>query len=168
VKEWTHLDDQGRARMVNVGDKPVTHRMAKAEGFISMPADLIGELANLPKGDAIQVARIAGIMAAKRVGDLIPLCHPIPIDSVQVALIPLPAESRVRVTAEVTCQGRTGVEMEALTAVSTALLTLYDMGKSLARDMVIGPVRLLEKRGGQRGDWLAPEDDGCSDASPDK
>lgn len=164
MSELTHLDEKGQARMVNVVSKPVTLRSAKAEGFIAMPANLIRELSKLPKGDALQVARIAGIMAAKRVGDLIPLCHPIPIDAVKLELVSMEAENRMRVIAEVSCQGRTGVEMEALTAVSTALLTLYDMGKSMARDMVIGPVRLLEKRGGQRGDWCA-SDEGSSKAA---
>lgn len=152
--EWSHLDEKGHARMVDVGEKPVSRRVARAEGFISMPTNLIEQLSELPKGDALQVARLAGIMAAKRVGDLIPLCHPIGLDSVKLDLEPQPQQGRVRVQAEVACQGRTGVEMEALTAVSTALLTLYDMGKSMARDMVIGPVQLMEKLGGQHGHWL--------------
>lgn len=157
MSKWTHLDSQGHAHMVNVGDKPVTKRTAIAEGFIAMPGELVGELSKLPKGDALQIARIAGIMAAKKVGELIPLCHPIALDAVSVRLEPQTEAGKVRVEAEVSCQGRTGVEMEALTAVNVALLTLYDMAKSRARDMVVGPIRLLEKRGGQRGDWQADQ-----------
>lgn len=153
--EWTHLDEEGHARMVDVGAKEVTARMARAEGCIQMPRELIHNLQALPKGDALQVARLAGIMAAKRVGDLIPLCHPIPLDSVEIAWELKPDLGVVRVEAKATCHGRTGVEMEAMTAASVALLTLYDMGKSQARDMVLGEIRLLEKTGGKSGDWLA-------------
>lgn len=148
-----HLDDAGNARMVDVGQKPVTARRATAEAAVHMApatADAVfgGTLA---KGDAIAVARIAGIQAAKRTADLIPLCHPIPITSIDLSI------ERTEVGARVVCavgsSGQTGVEMEALTAVSVASLTLYDMIKSVERGAEIGPVRLLEKSGGKSGTW---------------
>lgn len=155
MKGLTHLDEAGAARMVDVGGKAETERVAVAEGFIAIgPAALEAIRAGtLKKGDALSVARIAGIMAAKRTADLIPLCHPLPLTGVSVDLA-VEADG-VRATATARTNGRTGVEMEALTAVSAALLTLYDMAKALDRGMAIGPVRLLEKRGGKSGDWRA-------------
>ena len=149
----THLNERGEAQMVDVGSKPVTARLARAEGFISMPPALIGQLTELKKGNAYEIARLAGIMAAKKTAELIPLCHALPLDRVSLSFHPDPIAGRVRVAAEASCHARTGVEMEALTAVSVALLTLYDMGKSLARDMEIGAVRLLHKSGGKSGTW---------------
>ncbi len=149
----THLNKEGEAQMVNVGGKAVTQRLAVAEGFITMPEELIMELAHLKKGNAFEVARLAGIMAAKKAADLIPLCHPLGLD--HVGLHFETQSQRVRVVAEAHCQGKTGVEMEAMTAVSVALLTLYDMGKAVARDMALGPIRLLEKKGGKSGHWQA-------------
>ena len=153
----THLDEAGAARMVDVGGKAITARTAVAEGRISMSADALAAIREgaAKKGDVLATARIAGIMAAKRTSDLIPLCHPLPISSVAVDLAL--QEHGVRVSATVATTGQTGVEMEALTAVSVALLTIYDMAKALDRGMRIEGVQLLEKRGGKSGDWRAPE-----------
>lgn len=151
----SHLNEQGEAHMVDVGGKSVSARQAVAEGFISMPPELIATLDRLKKGNAYEVARLAGMMAAKKTADLIPLCHTLPLDKVKLHFEREAA--RVRVTCTVACHARTGVEMEALTGVQVALLTLYDMGKAYARDMVIGPVRLLEKHGGKTGTWVADD-----------
>jgi cyclic pyranopterin phosphate synthase len=153
--ELTHLDDAGRPRMVDVGQKPETTRSATAEGVIRMsPAAfrLVADQA-VAKGDALGVAEIAGTMAAKRTAELIPLCHPLGLDHVEVRASLDDALPGVRVRGVVRSVGRTGVEMEALTAVSVALLTVYDMVKSADRGMEIVSVRLLEKSGGTRGDW---------------
>ena len=152
----THLDEAGAARMVDVGAKALTARMAMAGGRIAMNAQALAAIreGSAKKGDVLATARIAGILAAKRTSDLIPLCHPLPVSSVSVELA-LEADG-VAVTATVATTGQTGVEMEALTAVSVALLTIYDMAKALDRGMRIGEVRLLEKRGGKSGDWRAP------------
>lgn len=153
----THLDESGAARMVDVGNKAVTRRTAVAQGHIRMSADALSAIAlgTTKKGDVLATARIAGIMAAKRTSDLIPLCHPLPLSSVSVDLEL--GEGVITATATANTTGQTGVEMEALTAVSVALLTLYDMAKALDRAMVIDGVRLLEKRGGKSGDWRAGE-----------
>lgn len=151
--KWTHLNEKGEARMVDVGEKPVTARVARAQGSIHMPARLVRQLKTLKKGNALEVARLAGIMAAKRTGDWIPLCHNLPLDHIELWFDPSPEQEEVRVLSEVRCQGRTGVEMEALTAVSSALLTLYDMAKALCREMEIGPIRLVHKEGGKSGVW---------------
>lgn len=153
----THLDESGAARMVDVGGKQATARSATAEGRIRMAANALAALTDGtgPKGDALAAARIAGIMAAKRTGELIPLCHPLALETVSVAFTVEPAAIRVTATAALT--GKTGVEMEAMTAASIALLTLYDMGKALDKAMVIEGVRLLAKSGGKSGDWRAPE-----------
>lgn len=158
-KQLTHLDDQGRADMVDVGGKPVSERFARASGTVTMQPDtlrLIRE-GNIKKGDVLNTARIAGIMAAKRTADLIPLCHPLPIDKIGLDLSVNESDSAIEITASVKTSGVTGVEMEALTAVSVAALTIYDMAKAVDRDMRIGDIRLLEKRGGIRGDYLAEE-----------
>ena len=155
MSELTHQDEAGRPRMVDVGDKPETHRTAVAEGLIRMaPATLDAlDAGRTPKGDPLVVAQLAGIQGAKRTSDLIPLCHPLPLTSVDVELAPDPDLPGVRAVASARVTGRTGVEMEALTAVSVALLTVYDMLKGVDRSMRIEGVRLLEKRGGQSGDW---------------
>jgi cyclic pyranopterin phosphate synthase len=156
-KELTHLDADGAARMVDVGAKPDSERVAIAEGRVIMQPEtlrLIGEGA-LKKGDALTVARLAGIMAAKRTSEWIPLCHPIPLTHLDVQLSLDEAESCVRIQATARTVGKTGVEMEALTAVSAAALTIYDMAKAVDRGMTIGGVRLLEKRGGMHGDYVA-------------
>lgn len=165
MSRLTHVDDAGNARMVEVGDKEVTRRSATAEGFVRMGPDALAQLrahaapdgAPLPggskKGDVLGVAQIAGILGAKRTADLIPLCHPLPLDGVDVRLA-LVADG-VRVEAAARCTGRTGVEMEALTAVTTAALTVYDMLKAVDKGMRIEGVRLLEKTGGRSGHWRA-------------
>lgn len=152
----SHLDDRGGARMVDVSGKAVTAREAVAEGFVAMqPATLaLIQEGGLPKGDVLAVARVAGIQAAKRTSELVPMCHPLPIAGIAIALQPVEA-SRLRVEATVRTEGRTGVEMEALTAVSVAALTVYDMCKAVDRGMRIEGVRLLEKRGGKSGEWRA-------------
>lgn len=153
----THLDENGSARMVDVGGKSPTRRVAVAEGLIVMSVEARDAMLsdNSPKGDAIAAARIAGIMAAKKTAELIPLCHPIGLDS--VAMDFRQEDDGFRATAMVSIEGRTGVEMEAMTAVTVALLTLYDMGKSLDKAMRIDAVRLCSKTGGRSGDWYAPD-----------
>lgn len=145
--------------MVDVGEKPATRRTAVAEGVIRMLPDTLAavEEGRVEKGEALAVARIAAIEGAKRTASLIPLCHPVPIDAVDVEIAPVPELPGYRVTARVSAEWRTGVEMEALTAVGMALLALYDMCKAMDRGMEIGPSRLLEKRGGRSGTWQAPE-----------
>lgn len=155
MADLTHVDEGGNARMVDVGGKPVTARSATAEGSIRMSRDafqLVKEGA-VSKGDVLTVSRIAGTLAAKRTAELIPLCHPLGLDHVEVSAKLEDALPGVRVRATVRTVGRTGVEMEALTAVSVALLTVYDMVKSADREMELLSVRLLEKTGGSRGDW---------------
>jgi cyclic pyranopterin phosphate synthase len=155
MSDLTHLDAEGRARMVDVGGKTETARTAFAQGSITMSLDALDAIERhaLSKGDAIAAARIAGIMAAKRTAELIPLCHPIALTDAGVDLEVERSLPGLRVTAWASTHGRTGVEMEALTAVTVALLTVYDMAKSLDRGMQISDVRLIEKRGGKRGDW---------------
>lgn len=152
----THLDDAGAARMVDISAKAATRREAVAEGVITMNAAAFEAIrtSTLAKGDALATARIAGIMAAKQTASLIPLCHPLPLDAVAVDLA-LEAGS-IRATATVATTHGTGVEMEAMTAVSVALLTIYDMAKALDKAMVIGPIRLLKKTGGKSGTFTAP------------
>ena len=149
----THLDESGAASMVDVGAKPATPRRAVAAGRITMSPETLEAIrsGNAPKGDVLSTARIAGIMAAKRTADLIPLCHPLALTKVGVDFAW--EEDGIAVTAIAQTTGQTGVEMEALTAASVALLTLYDMAKALDRAMVLGDIRLLEKSGGRSGDW---------------
>ncbi len=151
----THIDADGAAHMVDVGDKAITARRAVATGHIAIAADALQAIRDgvARKGDVLAVARIAGIMAAKRTADLIPLCHPLPLTRVTVDLA-IDATG-ITVTALTATDGKTGVEMEALTAVSVALLTIYDMAKAMDRAMTIGAIRLLEKAGGRSGDWHA-------------
>ena len=155
MSDLTHIDAEGRARMVDVGAKAETPRTARAEGSISMSVEALDAIERnaLSKGDAISTARIAGVMAAKRASDLIPLCHPIPLTDAGVDIEIDRSLPGLRVAAWASTRGRTGVEMEALTAVSVALLTIYDMAKALDRGMEISAVRLTEKRGGKSGDW---------------
>ncbi|MFM9916040.1 MAG: cyclic pyranopterin monophosphate synthase MoaC [Rhizobacter sp.] len=154
----THFDATGQAHMVDVSAKAETHRIARASGEIHMlPTTLaLIESGQARKGDVLGVARIAAIQAAKRTAELIPLCHPLPITRVAVDFEIDRAGSRVTCTAQVETLGRTGVEMEALTAVQIGLLTIYDMCKAADRGMVMGQIRVLEKQGGKSGDWLAP------------
>ncbi|MCH7736123.1 MAG: cyclic pyranopterin monophosphate synthase MoaC [Chloroflexi bacterium] len=150
----THLDDQGRAKMVDVGGKDITSRVAVARGYVSIQpetARLIKE-GLMKKGDVLTIAQIAGIMGAKKTSELIPLCHPLPLDRVDVELELDEGEGRINITATASTTARTGVEMEALTAVSVAALTLYDMCKSVDRGMRIEAIRLVKKTGGRSGD----------------
>jgi cyclic pyranopterin phosphate synthase len=158
-KNLTHLSAQGQARMVDVSGKPATEREARAEGHVLMgPATLkLVRDGNAKKGDVLGAARIAGIMAAKRTHELIPLCHPLAITTVEVDAVPDAKLPGIRVTAYLKVAGQTGVEMEALTAVAVACLTIYDMVKSVERGMRIEGIRLLEKRGGRSGHYRAEE-----------
>jgi cyclic pyranopterin phosphate synthase len=151
----SHLDARGRARMVDVGPKPVTAREAVARGEVRMKAATLRAIARgrTKKGDVLAVARVAGILAAKRAHELIPLCHPLPIESVALELAPDLARSAIAVEARVRVEAKTGVEMEALTAVAVACLTVYDMAKSMDRAMTIGRIRLVRKSGGKSGTW---------------
>jgi len=151
----THLDADGAAHMVDVGDKAVTNRRAVATGHIAVAADALAAIRDgaAKKGDVLAVARVAGIMAAKKTADLIPLCHPLPLTRVTLDLVL--DEAGITATALAATDGKTGVEMEALTAVSVALLTIYDMAKAMDRGMTISNIRLLEKAGGKSGDWRA-------------
>jgi cyclic pyranopterin phosphate synthase len=162
-KKLSHLDSAGRARMVDVGAKSVTSRRAVAEGFVLLLPETVRAIAEerVPKGEVLAVARVAGIMAAKRTGELIPLCHPLPVESVGVdfdlpSIEPDNGEERVRlrVKATATISAKTGVEMEALTAVTVAALTIYDMCKAIDKGMVIEGVRLIEKTGGVSEDFV--------------
>jgi len=152
----THLDPAGNAHMVDVGDKPDTERFAIARGEIVMKRETLGLIQDglLKKGDVLTVAQIAGICAAKRTSDLIPLCHPLPITQVEVSLEPDESLPGVQITATVRVTGKTGVEMEALMAVSVAALTVYDMAKAVEKTMKIQNIRLIEKHGGQSGDVI--------------
>jgi cyclic pyranopterin phosphate synthase len=155
MSKLTHLDDAGAAHMVDVGAKATTSREAVAEGRISMSAEALSAIRDgtAKKGDVLAVARVAGIMAAKKTSDLIPLCHPIALSS---ATVDFDFEDKaIRVTATARTSGQTGVEMEALTAASVALLTLYDMAKALDKGMIMSGIRLLAKSGGRSGDWRA-------------
>ena len=155
MAELTHLDAEGKARMVDVGGKVETRRIAIASGTIHMNGAALAAIRNgeVPKGDVLAAARIAGIMAAKKTAELIPLCHPLLIDAVTVDFTF--EDGSLRATASAALSGKTGVEMEALTATSIALLTIYDMAKAIDKAMVITDIRLIEKRGGKSGDWFA-------------
>jgi cyclic pyranopterin monophosphate synthase len=153
----THLDAQGQAQMVDVSAKAATVRRAIAEGTITMKPETLAaiEAGNAPKGDVVGTARLAGIMAAKQTASLIPLCHPLPLQKVEVQITPDPTLPGYRIQAEVKTKAETGVEMEALTAVSVAALTLYDMAKALEKSMQIDGIRLVQKTGGKSGDYDA-------------
>ena len=155
MSDLSHIDDQGRARMVDVSDKPVTSRMARATGSIRMQRETLEAIrANaIAKGDVLGVARLAGIMAAKRTSELIPLCHPIPLTDVSVEITIDEALPGLRVEAAARTAAQTGVEMEAIIAVSVSLVTVYDMAKAVDRSMVIGEISLAEKVGGRSGHW---------------
>jgi cyclic pyranopterin phosphate synthase len=157
--ELTHLDEEGRASMVDVGDKPATERVAVAKGQVSMRPETLRLIVGkaLPKGDVLAVARVAGILAAKRVPDLIPLCHNILLTKVEVDFEVDEESSWIEITARAKSRGQTGVEMEALTAVSVAALTIYDMAKAVERTMRIGEIRLVRKSGGRSGDIVLEE-----------
>jgi cyclic pyranopterin monophosphate synthase len=154
---FTHLDERGRPRMVDVGGKEVTARVAVAEGHIRTSAETARAIVagQVPKGNVLVIAQLAGIMGAKRTADLIPLCHPLPLTSIDVNVAVDESLPGVRVAATAKVDGKTGVEMEALTAVSCALLTVYDLCKARDRGMVMGEIRLLRKEGGRSGTWTA-------------
>ncbi len=156
----THIDEQGRADMVDVGNKPDTVRAAVAEGTVMMQPETLRLIrdGNMKKGDVLSVARIAGIMAAKRTSELIPLCHPIALNKIGIDITLVDEENSLHIVATARTTGKTGVEMEALTAVSVAALAIYDMVKAVDRGMKIGGIRLLEKHGGVHGDYLADEE----------
>lgn len=155
----THFNSQGRARMVDVTEKAVTHRTAVAAGEIAMSPATLAQIraGTLKKGDVLAVAQVAGIMAAKRSAELIPMCHPLPLTGVDIDFTLRDDPAAVEIRATVTCTGVTGVEMEALTAVSVAALTIYDMCKAVQKDMAIGRIRLVRKSGGKSGDYIAKE-----------
>ncbi len=151
----THVDEEGRVRMVDVGGKLDTERVAVARGEVTMRPETLRLIVEqgVPKGDVLAVAQVAGIMAAKRTPDLIPLCHPLLLTKVDVEFRINEEASRIEIIATVRCRGKTGVEMEALTAVSVAALTIYDMAKAVEKTMRIGNIRLVRKSGGKSGDW---------------
>lgn len=155
----THLDARGQANMVDVGDKPDSERVAVAEGWVYMTAETLVQIrdGNIKKGDVLNTARLAGIMGAKRTSDLIPLCHPIPLTKIGVEIVIDEVRHAVHIVATCKTIGKTGVEMEALTAVSVAALTIYDMAKALDRTMRMSDIRLLEKHGGVHGDYVAED-----------
>jgi cyclic pyranopterin phosphate synthase len=155
---FSHFDRNGDAIMVDIGQKPATSRLAVAEGGVTMRVETLNLIRRhgVAKGDVLTVARLAGIMGAKRTPDLIPLCHPLALDSVEIRLTLSDDPPAVLIEARCRVTGRTGVEMEALTAVAVAALTVYDMCKSVDRGMVIGAIRLIHKSGGKSGDWNAP------------
>ena len=154
----SHVDEEGRVRMVDVTGKDVTQRVAVARGVVTMHAETLAAIAEgrIPKGDVLTVARIAGIMAAKKTSELIPMCHPLNISGVEVKLTPLQDPPSVGIEASVRIAGKTGVEMEALTAVSVAGLTIYDMCKAVDREMTVGEIRLMHKSGGKSGTFERP------------
>ena len=159
MSDFTHFNDQGRAKMVNVGDKPITQRVAVAAGRVLVNEHTFSLIRSggMKKGDVLTVAQIAGVMGAKRTPDLIPMCHIVQVEGIDLELHLDEERHSVEITASVCCDGRTGVEMEALTAVSTAALTVYDMCKAVQKDMTITDIRLLSKTGGVHGDYKREE-----------
>lgn len=156
----SHVDERGRAQMVGVGDKPITHRVCVARGEVRLAAETLACIAEgrIPKGDVLLTARLAGIQAAKRTDEWIPLCHSLSLDGVEIRLTPDPSGPRVLIEARVDAHARTGVEMEALVAVSAASLTIYDMCKAIDRAISIGGIELVSKSGGRSGAWMRPGD----------
>lgn len=159
MSDFTHFNDQGRAKMVNVGEKPITQRAAVAAGRVLVNEHTFSLIRSggMKKGDVLTVAQIAGVMGAKRTPDLIPMCHIVQVEGIDLELHLDEERHSVEITASVCCDGRTGVEMEALTAVSTAALTVYDMCKAVQKDMTITDIRLLSKTGGVHGDYKREE-----------
>lgn len=159
MSDFTHFNDQGRAKMVNVGEKPITQRVAVAAGRVLVNEHTFSLIRSggMKKGDVLTVAQIAGVMGAKRTPDLIPMCHIVQVEGIDLELHLDEERYSVEITASVCCDGRTGVEMEALTAVSTAALTVYDMCKAVQKDMTIADIRLLSKTGGVHGDYKREE-----------
>ena len=160
-EDFTHFNEQGRAKMVDVGEKPPTRRTAEAGARVLVSRETFDLIRSggMKKGDVLTVAQIAGVMGAKRTPDLIPMCHPILVDGIDLSLSLDEERCSVEIRASVSCDGRTGVEMEALTAAAVAALTVYDMCKALQKDMVISDIRLLKKTGGKSGDFIREEED---------
>jgi cyclic pyranopterin phosphate synthase len=160
MSDLSHLDAEGRARMVDVGGKPVTRRLCVARGAVRMAPETLARIAEgkITKGDVLATARIAGIQAAKRTDEWIPLCHSLSLDGVDIELVPEPECSRIRIEATARAQAKTGVEMEALVAVSAAALVIYDMCKAIDRGMVVEAVHLVSKSGGKSGTWQRNDD----------
>ena len=160
MADFTHFNEQGRAKMVDVGEKPVTNRTAVAVGSVLVNEDTFALIRSggMKKGDVLTTAQIAGIMGAKRTAEVIPMCHPVAVNGIDLSLSLNRERHAVDITATVSCDGRTGVEMEALTAVSIAALTVYDMCKAIQKDMVITGIRLLQKTGGVHGDFIREEE----------
>lgn len=155
--EFSHIDEKGKAKMVDVSSKEITKRVAVAEGFIQIKPEVVRQIigGNMPKGDVLSTAKIAGILAAKKTGDLIPMCHPIGLDHADIEFDVL--ENGIKITASMVVTAKTGIEMEALTAVSVAALTIYDMCKSADKSMTIDNVRLMKKSGGRSGEYIRSE-----------
>lgn len=166
----THFDKEGRARMVDVGAKPVTRRTAIAIGKITMKPETLRRILNkrIEKGDAFGVARVAGIMAAKKTAEMIPMCHPLAIDSVEIHFQPDTRRSEVKIQTRVSCSGKTGVEMEALVATAAAALTIYDMCKAVDRGMVVSEIMLMKKSGGKSGTYIRKKEGRKKDSSDDE
>lgn len=162
MKKLSHVDRHGRARMVDISSKNETRREAVARGVMTMRPETLRMIQDglLPKGDVLATARLAGIMAAKRVPELIPLCHPLLLTNVEIEFIPVEEPGRLAIESRIKVTGRTGAEMEALTAVAVAALTVYDMCKAVDKEMVIGSIRLVAKRGGRSGTYRRPGDNG--------
>ena len=160
MSDLTHFDDKGNPKMVDISNKQSTKRIAQASGFVKMKPSTLETILNknISKGDVLQIARLAGIMASKKTSSIIPLCHPILIDSISVDLKPYLKNSRIKITSNITCRGATGVEMEALTAVSASALTIYDMCKSIDRSIEILEIKLIKKSGGKSGEWIRPSE----------
>lgn len=156
MKELTHLDEHGKAKMVDVTDKEATQREAKARGMVLMSPETFRRImaGGIAKGDVLGVAKVAGIMGAKSTSELIPMCHPLNITNVAITFNPIEEKHCIEIEAQVKLKGQTGVEMEALTAVATAALTIYDMCKAVDREMVISDIHLLEKKGGKSGHFV--------------
>jgi len=161
AEELSHLDAKGRARMVDVGEKPISRRDCVARGEVQMAPETLARISegSVPKGDVLATARLAGIQAAKRTHEWIPLCHSLPLDAVEIELTPDPEGSRVEIRARALAHWRTGVEMEALVAVAAAGLTIYDMCKAIDRGMTLGEVQLVSKSGGKSGKWTRSADE---------
>lgn len=158
MSDFSHIDESGKAGMVDVGDKAETDRVAVARGFVHMSDETLEaiEQRRIVKGEVLQVARVAGIMGSKRTAELIPMCHTLPLDNVKVAFRSMPEAGGLAIEASARCRGKTGVEMEALTAVSVAALTVYDMCKSMDKAMHIGDIHLVKKTGGKSGEFVHP------------
>lgn len=160
MSDLTHLDEHGRARMVDVADKPISQRECVARGAVQMHPDTLARIAEgrIAKGDVLATARIAGIQAAKRTDEWIPLCHSLALDGIDLELVPEPEHARVRIEATARAHARTGVEMEALVAVAAAALVVYDMCKAIDRGMAVSSVHLVRKSGGKSGEWVRMDD----------